>query len=366
MIEILEGFGLGAGKSYTTIVAKLIPHFCNGGTAYVVDTMQVKWDNLREHVSDQLGYILFEDQLQTVPEEAIPTLHEHTPPGTADCPVLIVADEVQGQMNARDWNDKNKRGLFQWATQSRHDDNDLWLISQSAMNIDKQMRRLATYNWRVRNTEAMGENILRSLLHARSTLTGGIFPPAYFILSQLDQDGKTPMGKKRWLEQDQKVFACYESKAMRGKHKRAGEPIARKVIERRKDRNPMIKFVIIGIIAVVAFAGWKLSHTKLPGFGAPTAVPQEVKAVAGKQGVKAYEVRSEILRAHSGPYVATDDHEYEIGRMNEEGRVMGMDGNVIRLDTHDGRVLYIMTTRTKRVDIPRSIPVSTPDGSGKK
>jgi hypothetical protein len=364
VIEILEGFGLGAGKSYTTIVAKLIPHFCRGGTAYVVDTMEVLWPELQAHCYNDLGYKLHGDQLYVVPEAAIPTLHEHTPPGTDDCPVLIVADEVHGKLNARDWNDKNKRGLFEWATQSRHDDNDLWLISQSAMNIDKQMRRLATYNWRVRNTLAMGENVLKTMLSIRSAVTFGLLPKAYFILTQLDQDGKTAFGKKRWLEQDQRIFKCYRSKAMRGKHKRAGEPVARKVIERRKARHPMIKYVLIGMVAVIGFGAWKLWTTPKPSFlsanATPAPVPAEVQHVAAKEGVTTYEVRTEVLRTRSGTYVATMDGEYEVGRITVEGRVRALDGNVIVIDRPGGRVVYVLASRAKYVDRPAAVPSASP------
>src|ERR1700736_2012900 len=205
MIEVFEGFGLGSGKSYF-VVTRLISHFKAGGTAVVVDTMEILWENLKAYVLKSSGYILQDCQFRTLSEEKILALFEHTPPGDDDIPVVIVLDECHNKLNARDWNDKSKRALFDWCTQSRHDNNDIWFISQSAHNIDKQVRRLATFIWRVRNTANWGGNIITHFLKLMKFVTWGWHTGAYFVVSQLDQDGRTLVGRKRWLDQDWEIL----------------------------------------------------------------------------------------------------------------------------------------------------------------
>src|ERR1700730_10928713 len=106
MIEIFEGFGVGAGKSYY-VVTRLLDHWRAGGTAYVVDTMCIKWDECKKLVERKYGLLLEDSQYSSVSEEALVRIHEHTPPGSPECPVVIVADECHGKLNARDWADKS-------------------------------------------------------------------------------------------------------------------------------------------------------------------------------------------------------------------------------------------------------------------
>src|SRR3954470_19049984 len=111
MIEVFEGFGVGAGKSFL-IVTRLINHWLNGGTAYVAETMCIKFPEVIAYCKRRYGVILEEDQFHAFAESEIEELYLHTPQGSADCPVVIVVDECQGRLNARDWADKKKRPLF--------------------------------------------------------------------------------------------------------------------------------------------------------------------------------------------------------------------------------------------------------------
>src|ERR1700704_1274533 len=118
MIEIIEGFGVGAGKTYYT-VKRLLDHWRHGGTAYIVDTLEIKWDECKKFVEQRYGLLLEDAQYNTVSEDKVIHLWEHTPPGTPDCPLVIVVDECHGSLNSRDWMDAKKRPLFDWCTQSR-------------------------------------------------------------------------------------------------------------------------------------------------------------------------------------------------------------------------------------------------------
>lgn len=257
MIEIIEGRGVGAGKSYM-IMTRLLPHWIQGGTACVSDSVVVKWDECKAYAKRRAGVLLEDDQYRIIAGGDVQRLHEVTPPGTGDLPVILVVDEAQDAFNARDWNDKGKRGFFAWLCQSRHDDNDVIIISQAAANVDKQVRRLATFNWVTRNTATfpIAGTTLSKLM---SAFTFGLWDGQVFIWTQLDQDGRTPLAKK-WHRADKGLFGCYVSKAMKLAHRRLGDEVARKKLEKvkREGMSPMIKFGMIALVAVVAIGGWRM------------------------------------------------------------------------------------------------------------
>jgi len=219
MIEIVEGRGVGAGKSYY-VVTRVLPYVADGGTVYYSDTLELFPEKIVALCEQRFGVVVELDQFHSVSRDDVWRIHEVTPPGTDDCPLLIVLDEAQRALNARDFNDKKKRALFDWACESRHDSNDLIFISQSALNIDNQIRRLCTYITSVRNMKTF--------------VLGGIkWPFAQFLIHIKDGDGKTTM-KKDLIWHDKAVFGCYRSKSMGGAHKRLMGAIGRKKLKKSK------------------------------------------------------------------------------------------------------------------------------------
>lgn len=54
---------------------------------------------------------------------------------------LVLLDEAGSWLNARDWNDKDRRGLFSWLTHARKYGWDVALIIQDIESLDAQIRR---------------------------------------------------------------------------------------------------------------------------------------------------------------------------------------------------------------------------------
>src|ERR1700737_4283237 len=102
MIEVIEGRGVGSGKSYN-VMRRLLPHWICGGTACVSDTVEVKWAECKASARKRVGVVLEDDQYRPISSVDLQRLHEVTPPGTSELPVKIVVDEAQDAFNARDW-----------------------------------------------------------------------------------------------------------------------------------------------------------------------------------------------------------------------------------------------------------------------
>jgi Zonular occludens toxin (Zot) len=341
MIEIIEGFGVGAGKSYYT-VTRLLEHWKRGGTAYVVDTMAIEWEECKRYVERKWGYLLEDSQYHAVGEDQVLRLHEHTPPGTEDCPVVIVIDECHTKLNARDWADKSKRDLFDWCTQSRHDCNDLWFVSQSVNNIDKQVRRLATFIWRVRNTANWGKNIITGFLKMVKVFTFGWHTGAFFVVTQLDQDGKTRVGRKEWLDQEREIFACYKSRAMSGRRKRGGAAVSRLKLAKRECRRPWARWAIAAIVLILGITGCSKVVGKFRGHS--SADESKSKSAEKKDAPKpAYDVRPEkFVRQLAPGMLLTDKFGYSVGEMSPDGLVEAIHGGTVRILKSNGGILYVV------------------------
>lgn len=347
MIEVFEGFGLGAGKSYY-VVTRLLDLWRRGGTAYVIDTMDILWDECKRFVERRYGLLLEDSQYHSVSEEVILQIYEHTPPGTDDNPVVIVVDECHGKLNARDWSEHSKKGqgreLFDWATQSRHDCNDLWFISQSAHNIDKQIRRLATYVWRIRNTANWGSNIITMFLKGVRLVTFGWHTGAYFVVTQLDQDGKTRCGKKRWIDQEREIFACYRSRAMAGKRKRSGDAVGRLKLAKKVVRRPYLRWAICLFLLAGGVTGCTKLVTHWTHHGdEKKEADGRTKTPAGKVEPQ-YEVRQEkFVRNFTGNDLVTEKFCYVQGEMSPDGLVEAIHAGTVKIRKPNGLVLYVVT-----------------------
>lgn len=348
MIEIIEGRGVGAGKSYY-VVTRVIKHLIAGGTVYYSDTLELIPEAIERLVRIRYGVILESGQMVAVPREEMARIHEVTPPGTDEMPVLIIMDEAQRYLNARDHADKGKRPLFEWCCESRHDSNDLIFISQNALNIDNQIRRLVTYVTRVRNMTGF-------------KIAGVRWPFRQFLVHVFDGDGKTSMEKK-FIPHDKGIFGCYKTKSMKGSHKRLlGEPIPKRQLQKVKGRKSM-RFLIIMFAAVVVVGGamvYKFLGRGIPGLGGPldgitAGAPASsgrasssvvAAAPAASRSGEPWTVRKEAFRGIVGDQILrTDEAQYQKGVMTPGGFCVGIDpvGRVALLRQSDGGLVYVVT-----------------------
>jgi hypothetical protein len=352
MIEVIEGHGLGSGKSYY-VLTRLFDHFCGGGTAYVTDTFKIKWPELKGEAEKRLGLVLQDEQLHCIPQSTILELFAHTVGGDDDLSVVIVLDEIQSSLNARDWNDNRKRSLFDWCCQSRHDNNDIWVISQSQYNIDKQMRRLATFTRKVRNTNNWSSNIITKFLKVIKLVTFGWHAGAYFVVRTYDSDGKTEIGKALWLEHDRGLFNCYVSRSMKGLRKRAGVAVGRLKLDKVQSKRPWVRWVAGMTCLGLMVTGCTVAKRHFwPGANAekvdrPQASAASAKAapsVAGEKPKPGVETRVEGFRALYGSrWLVTDKRAYVVGAMCEIGMVEGILNGVVSVRALDGSKIYVVS-----------------------
>jgi len=352
MIEIVEGVGVGAGKSYYT-ATRILAHLAEGGSVRASTTFGLLWEKAKELGRERWGKEFEDGQYDTFPQEDIPRLHEVTPCGTDDCPVLVVVDEAHIELNARDWGDKSKRPFFNWLTQSRHQNTDVIFISQAAANMDKQIARLATRVIRMRNL--VGWQIPGI----------GKWPLKQFVIGTYDRDGKT-LQNRRFVWHDKGVFGVYDSKVMRSAHKRAEGIVPRRNLKRSTKKNPMyikIFLLIITVAAVVIYKTWEknpvvdllgLRSAKAPVSAATTAT---VATPAPASRPPSFEVRRETLRACIGnDYLRTDEGTYEPGVMSVHGLVVGIRDQVVKIYTPDKRTLFVIPHGVKG---PEKVHVAT-------
>jgi len=202
--EIFEG-RLGGGKTYSATV-RILDRLRRGGV--VCTNIQLDVEKIRELCASRWGVILQPDkQFFFLDEEQITGFYKHIPIGTGfGLNPLIVMDEFHLWFNARDFGstDKKARSTLNFITQCRKKHVDLILISQSALNVDKQFVRQLHAIWRFRDM-------------AKWKIPGLGFTPFWLnhkILScQYDQDGKT-LSERFWVKKDPAVFGCYATDSL--------------------------------------------------------------------------------------------------------------------------------------------------------
>jgi hypothetical protein len=356
MLEVVEGKGLGSGKS-AFVIDRLLALWLIGGTAYVSASFNVVWEECKAFAERYHGLILQDDQFNEVPSDKITRIHEHTAPGTEDNPVLIVIDEAQDQFDVRDHADKAKNDIFKWACQSRHDDNDLIFVTQNVKNVDARIRRIATYIWSVRNSRFHSTPGVGNTQKVIQLFTLGLNNGWYFIRTQLDYDGRTVMGKF-WVKADMRKLRCYRSKAMAGKRTRGGERIGKKQLAKvSATRRPaMVKWIfLVGMVAVIASVvtmwrsggplggiGSTLPASKAATLGTPPAQPGLEKKSEPDPPRRGPEIRIENWTAATPGFLRTKDGEYEQGKMCKDGMVEAVKGTEARIRKPDGQMLYIV------------------------
>lgn len=90
---------------------------------------------------------------------------------------LVILDEAGKWLNSRDWNDKDRRGLFAWLTHARKKGWDVALIVQDFEALDAQIRRSITeiyiYCMRLDRIKVPGLPIRLPRIHRGKGLYGG-------------------------------------------------------------------------------------------------------------------------------------------------------------------------------------------------
>ena len=202
--EILEG-RLGGGKTYTATL-RILDRLRQGGI--VATNIELNKKAIEELIKNRYGVIPnLDKQLYILGEEEISDFQRYIPLGDGiTLNPLIVMDEFHLWFNSRDYGitHKNHRTTLTFITQARKLSVDLLLISQSALNIDKQFIRQLHGIWRFRD---MGKFIIPGL---------GIklpFVGNYILGARFDQDGKT-LVDRHWIKKDPAVFKCYETTAL--------------------------------------------------------------------------------------------------------------------------------------------------------
>jgi len=200
MIEIFEG-RLGGGKTYSA-VWRILAHLRLGGV--VCTNVELIWPSCLEFGRKRFGLEFQDDQVIMLSGDQICEFYKYTPSGSEELAVLVVLDELHLYFNARDFaqTDRMYRETLTFLSQSRKVDTDMILISQSALNMDKQFFRLVQYVWR-----------FRDLAKWKVPGLGIGFPWKGLMACQFDYDGRTLL-QRDFIRKDPEIFRCYRTKAL--------------------------------------------------------------------------------------------------------------------------------------------------------
>lgn len=349
MITLLHGEGVGAGKSYTlTTIA--IAHLLNGGTVVCTDSFGLLWDPIKQFCRDVHGVDLEDGQLIIHPDSSARMLHEVIPQGTDELPVLLILDEAHSEFNARDWSDVRKRAFFLWLTQSRHDDVDVIFSSQNIHNVDKQVQRLVTKIYTVRN---MAFVKLFGVFAVR---------PNYFRLWEHGPDGKSVISRS-WVRKNPAIYKCYVSKQCRGKHRDVSQVAEKRKLKKVK-KKMNIKVIIAAILVlVVVLGGWvfrrytaKYNSMRNPQVAqaAPALVTPAVKAAAEAAAPKVkppYDMETETFRGgDSATWLRTSAGEYWVGEWSTHGKCLSVRGRQAIFKQQDGRLFILNSSPSEQTN----------------
>ena len=193
-VEVTEG-ELGGGKSYRSAL-QVYDWVTRGGVA--AGNVAVKWEDLKRVAFDRDRLLLDDRQWIRLDDEQVSCFERHTPPQS-----LILLDELHLYFNARDHASTNKKGegrdTLNFITQARKDWNNLVIISQSALNVDRQFNRMVRWVWRCRNAENM--------------IVPGIglpLPFPWFVWNRYERDGRTFVKQYR-VTKDPQFYEIYDT-----------------------------------------------------------------------------------------------------------------------------------------------------------
>lgn len=331
MIEVFEG-RIGGGKTFYA-VQRMIKYMASGGC--VCTNIELKWKEVCEYVLKKYSWQLVPEQYIFLEDEKICSFHRHTPSGSPDMPSLVVIDEAHIWLNARDW-DKQSRELLTFLTQSRKCFTDIIFISQSALNMDKQIMRLVQYIWRFRDMKKW-----------RIAGIGIAWPLDQFLKIQYDQDGKTVMD--RFLEFKEKaVYNLYYSyKLLRSFPRLEGRQVKFDGRVKKKGRRMKVIIVVILLGVIMGFWTWKKLNvgggSVLKGGRLEDISKKQKTDVAAKCEKKVdkiplviYDHFRGVIEDGRGRVVFGDDETYVAGELCKIGKVVSVKDEMVVIAGYDG------------------------------
>lgn len=358
MIKLVDGEGVGAGKSFFA-TREVIPHLARGGTVYASDSYRLYWVRTAMYIADVYGVEIVPAQYVTIPHAEMYRVHELSQAGTADCPTLIIYDEAQEELNVHDWRSAKIRPFFDWLCQSRHDDTDVIFLTQDWKNVNSNVAKLITFRISLLNLWQMEIPGLGAIPNCWP------FPQFRSVWYP-----KESTKSCRWnlIQHDSRLMRCYESKARRLTHKRLTmEARERFQLKKVKKKNePMRLVIILGIIIIALYFGFKTLAGKYGkdaewrnsaknSFEAtqgktPTKVATSASAAESHgqptQGEKRklWTTRTEIFRGtDSATYIRTDKGTYEVGQMSGSGEFcLKIQGKVALCRDQFGESVYVI------------------------
>lgn len=187
MIILYEG-GLGSGKTYDA-VRKIIANLILGRRILTnIDGLQDEINKEAIKHMTNLDDVGLQKQLIFLEKEIIPRFWEITKPND-----MIVIDEVHKYFNSREWKNINNKDFGLWASEHRHNGQDVLLISPGQKKIESSVRDMAEWVYTYR----------------KINMFGGLIQKKYIRFASYQNDPK-PLGKKI-CTYNPDIFKCYKS-----------------------------------------------------------------------------------------------------------------------------------------------------------
>ena len=258
MITLYEGFP-GSGKTYDA-VRKIIANLLQGRRILTnIDGMQNAVP--AEAMKHLTGYDdkKFSELLIVLTPEQTKTFWQFAKVGD-----LIVIDEAQNFFNSRDWNKQENRDFGRWASEHRHNVQDLILITPSKTRIDTAVRELVewTYGYKKLN------------------MFGGLLQKKYARFAYYGVEDT--MLKRTTCTYDPYIFMCYQSYFADGSKE--------KEFQKRPNilQHPIFYLIPVVLFFFVYF-GMKSSLWTGDVFGAKANIAKaeeaRLKSVAAKENI---------------------------------------------------------------------------------
>lgn len=277
-LEIFDGLPR-QGKTYSSMYLRILPHLAKGG--FVVTNIEVKPEGIGKYIKARYGKVWNPDRLKILTADQCVHFFRHVPTGTADCPTLVILDEIHLWFNARDWQKSDGkevggRETFNMATQHGKFFLDIVLISQHVSNIDGQFLKLVSALTRfkdLKHWKVLGIPWMR-------------YCGFRFLATHYDSTGKNKKSPPRtWMRFDPLVGDTYNTLAvLKGGEVMAGngtvqreelpvDPEAAKTAA--KLRKMLVVAVIVGLLGVIAWLSWR-GRQASPA-AVPNAAPKPVE-----------------------------------------------------------------------------------------
>ena len=267
MIEVYEG-RLGGGKTYHA-VKYMCKYFASGGV--VCSNIMLNLEAVKEYLRLRFHWEYQKGQFIYLEDDQINQFYKHTPAGTPDTPSLVVIDEAHIWLNARDWANV-LREMLVFLSQSRKCFTDIIFISQSALNLDKQIMRLVQYIWRFRDLKKLKISEL-----------GIGWPLNQFLVAQYDYDGKTLLDKRFELK-DRGIYPLYNTYTLLRTFPRLEGHKIGDGGKIKGGKNKYIMKIIIGLIVIVGLLWLSWSRIgAVVGLKKDKPVPVQAVNVSGHE-----------------------------------------------------------------------------------